>query len=110
MNRRQFLWSSGGLGGIALSHLMAQESGKLHHAPKAKRVVQLFMSGAASQCDLFDYKPLLDKKVGEPWDPGEKVELFQSKPGMNYSRILKAVKNLNILSSENNRSPHHLLK
>ena len=82
MNRRQFLWSSGGLGGIALSHLMAQETGKLHHAPKAKRVVQLFMSGAASQCDLFDYKPLLDKKAGEPWDPGEKVELFQSKPGV----------------------------
>jgi len=42
----------------------------------------LFMSGAASQCDLFDYKPLLDKKAGEPWDPGEKVELFQSKPGV----------------------------
>lgn len=70
------------MGGIALSHLMAQETGKLHHAPKAKRVVQLFMSGAASQCDLFDYKPLLDKKAGEPWDPGEKVELFQSKPGV----------------------------
>ena len=82
MNRRQFLWGSGGLGGIALNHLMAQESGRLHHAPKAKRVVQLFMSGAASQCDLFDYKPLLDRKAGEPWDPGEKVELFQSKPGV----------------------------
>jgi hypothetical protein len=40
------------------------------------------MSGAASQCDLYDYKPLLDKKAGEPWDPGEKVELFQSKPGV----------------------------
>jgi hypothetical protein len=53
-----------------------------HHAPRAKRVIQLFMSGAASQCDLFDYKPLLDKKAGEPWDPGEKVELFQSKPGV----------------------------
>jgi hypothetical protein len=82
MNRRQFLWGSGGLGGIALSHLVAQEGGGLHHPAKAKRVVQLFMSGAASQCDLFDYKPLLDKKAGEPWDPGEKVELFQSKPGV----------------------------
>ena len=39
------------------------------------------MSGAASQCDLYDYKPLLIKKAGEQWDPGEKVELFQSKPG-----------------------------
>ncbi len=29
--------------------------------PKAKRVVQLFMSGAASQCDTFDYKPRLHR-------------------------------------------------
>ncbi len=73
MDRRQFLQ-------LAAAQLLAE--GATHHAPKAKRVVQLFMSGAASQCDLFDYKPLLDKKAGEPWDPGEKVELFQSKPGV----------------------------
>jgi hypothetical protein len=53
----------------------------VHHAPRAKRVVQFFMSGAASQCDLFDYKPELIKRNGEKWDPGEKVELFQSQPG-----------------------------
>ncbi len=83
MNRREFLWSGGGLGGIALSQMLAAaESPGLHHPAKAKRVVQLFMSGAASQCDLFDYKPMLDKRAGEPWDPGEKVELFQSKPGV----------------------------
>jgi hypothetical protein len=39
------------------------------------------MSGAASQCDTFDYKPELAKRNGQPWDPGEKVELFQSTPG-----------------------------
>jgi hypothetical protein len=39
------------------------------------------MSGAASQCDLFDYKPELIKRHGQPFDPGEKVELFQSSPG-----------------------------
>ncbi|WP_395093782.1 hypothetical protein [Armatimonas sp.] len=33
--------------------LMVLENQKLHHKPKAKRVVQLFMSGAASQCDTF---------------------------------------------------------
>ena len=83
MNRRQFLWNSGGgLGGLALAEMLAAEQGGLHHAPKAKRVVQLFMSGAASQCDLYDYKPLLIRKSGEVWDPGEKVELFQSKPGV----------------------------
>ena len=82
MNRRNFLWQfGGGLGGVALSQLLAEESGGLHHPAKAKRVVQLFMSGAASQCDSFDYKPLLLKKNGEKFDPGGKVELFQSSPG-----------------------------
>ena len=36
-----------------------RHAGGLHHPAKAKRVVQLFMSGAASQCDTFDYKPQL---------------------------------------------------
>jgi hypothetical protein len=44
-------------------------------------VVQLFMSGAASQCDTFDYKPVLIRKNGQKFDPGGKVELFQSAPG-----------------------------
>jgi hypothetical protein len=39
------------------------------------------MSGAASQCDTFDFKPLLIRDHSKPWDPGEKVELFQSSPG-----------------------------
>jgi hypothetical protein len=97
VSRREFLWNSGGgLGGIALAQLLAQggllgqaraadskaqSHGGLHHAPKARRVVQFFMSGAASQCDMFDYKPELIARNGQPWDPGEKVELFQSSPG-----------------------------
>ena len=85
MDRRDWLWrSGGGLGGIALAWLTAEARGfqpSVHHAPRAKRVVQFFMSGAASQCDLFDYKPELIKRNGEKWDPGEKVELFQSQPG-----------------------------
>ena len=56
-------------------------NGGLHHRARAKRVVQLFMSGAASQCDTFDYKPALIKKNGQKFDPGGKVELFQSEPG-----------------------------
>jgi hypothetical protein len=39
------------------------------------------MSGAASQCDTFDYKPLLIQRNGQKFDPGGKVELFQSEPG-----------------------------
>jgi hypothetical protein len=94
MDRRSFLWrAGGGLGGIALSCLLGRDGllaatkgrpelgGGLHHKAKARRVVQLFMSGAASQCDTFDYKPDLIKRNGEKFDPGEKVELFQSFPG-----------------------------
>lgn len=87
LGRRELLWQlGGGLGGIALARmlgdegLLAAEEG-LHHQPKARRVVQLFMSGAASQCDTFDYKPRLEKEDGQQWDPGERVELFQSNPG-----------------------------
>lgn len=90
MDRRQFLWNwGGGLGGIALTHLLeaAQKpkpewNGGVHHRASARRVVQLFLSGAASQCDTFDYKPRLIRQAGEKWDPGEKVELFQSNPGV----------------------------
>ncbi len=79
MNRRQFLENfGGGLGAVALAQML---DGQTHFPAKAKRVVQLFMSGAASQCDTFDYKPLLIRRNGEKFDPGGKVELFQSDPG-----------------------------
>jgi hypothetical protein len=81
--RREFLWQSGGgLGGIALSAMLQAAP---HHKPRAKRVVQMFMAGAASHLDLFDHKPELLKRHGEPWDPGEKVELFQSNPGSTFA-------------------------
>ena len=35
------------------------------------------MAGAASHLDLFDYKPELIKRHGEPSDFGEHVEAFQ---------------------------------
>jgi len=38
----------------------------LHHAPKAKRVIYLFMSGGPSHIDLFDPKPELNKLAGKP--------------------------------------------
>jgi uncharacterized protein (DUF1501 family) len=40
-----------------------------HFGPKAKRVIHLFMSGAPSQLDLFDYKPELAKLEGKPIPP-----------------------------------------
>jgi hypothetical protein len=73
------LGQNGLLAGDAPPH--PEWNGGLHHRAKARRVVQLFMSGAASQCDTFDYKPELIKRSGQKFDPGGKVELFQSDPG-----------------------------
>lgn len=73
-SRRQFLQTSGmGLGAAALGSLLSQVDGAggshavgPHQAPKAKRVIFLFMAGAPSQLDLFDYKPDLAKRFREP--------------------------------------------
>ncbi|MGB8170500.1 MAG: DUF1501 domain-containing protein [Chthoniobacteraceae bacterium] len=80
VTRRHFLQDCGvGLGKIALAGLLSDALGgralavenplapKQPHFPaKAKRVVHLFMAGAPSQLDLFDYKPELAKLEGKP--------------------------------------------
>jgi len=53
-------------------------NGTLHYPPKAKRVIQLFMGGAASHLDTFDFKPALIKHHGQKSDFGEHVEAFQN--------------------------------
>ncbi len=70
-----------GLGKIALASLLtgavargAGEGNALlpkqpHFPGKAKRVIHLFMAGAPSQLDLFDYKPELVKLEGKPIPP-----------------------------------------
>lgn len=73
--RRRWLAEFGaGFGALALSQLLdrsamaAGQSGSvpaLHHAPKAKRVIFLFQSGAPSQLDLLDPKPLLNERHGQ---------------------------------------------
>src|SRR6266516_211110 len=74
-SRRAMLWRlGGGLGGVALAHLLGQQGllaadatpphfvpGRPHYPPKVKRIIQLFMNGGVSQCDTFDYKPELTK-------------------------------------------------
>ncbi|MFY0689354.1 MAG: DUF1501 domain-containing protein [Cyclobacteriaceae bacterium] len=77
-SRRDFLTrTSLGMGALALGQFMDPLSAKAammsnsgvlgqpHFAPKAKRVIYLFQSGAPSQLDLFDYKPLLNKMNGQ---------------------------------------------
>src|SRR4029079_2156895 len=87
LTRRDFLGSlTTGLTGVALAGLMQREAvagTNSHPAAKAKRVIQLFMTGGASQCDLFDYKPQLIARHGQTFDPGggERVEATVSVPG-----------------------------
>jgi hypothetical protein len=81
-SRREMLQQCGmGFGTLALGSLMAGQ-GELsaatgaaftnpfaprqpHFAPKAKRVIHLFMNGGPSQVDTFDPKPMLDKYAGK---------------------------------------------
>jgi hypothetical protein len=52
------------LRGVDTGGLLAPK--KPHFAPKAKRVIHLFMAGAPSHLDLFDHKPELAKLEGKP--------------------------------------------
>jgi hypothetical protein len=92
INRRHFLSRlSLGVGSVALGSLLIPDlfrrseedvipAGIAHFAPKAKRVIYLFQSGAPSQLDLFDYKPLLNKMQGE--DLPASVRMGQRLTGM----------------------------
>jgi uncharacterized protein (DUF1501 family) len=66
LDRRQFLNRSGlSLGGVALASLLSDASAKTHFAPRAKRIIYLFMHGGPSQLDLFDHKPELKNLHGQ---------------------------------------------
>jgi len=72
-SRRDFLRRCGmGFGGLALGSLMggrasaaAPDLAGPHFAPRAKRVVHLFMNGGPSQVDTFDPKPQLQARHGQ---------------------------------------------
>ena len=73
--RRQLLQGAAcGFGGLALHSLLRPTTAAgakpladaaLHHAPRAKRIIFLFMAGGPSQADLFDPKPLIRRKHGQ---------------------------------------------
>src|SRR3989440_12281424 len=52
------------LAGLTESDATRLPLGKPHFAPKAKRVIYLFMAGGPAQMDLLDYKPTLEKLHG----------------------------------------------
>ena len=80
VTRRHFFRNCGvGLGKVALAGLLTDAFARRanatqaapfpikppHFAPKAKRVIHLFMAGAPCQLELFDYKPELVKRSGQ---------------------------------------------
>src|SRR5882724_6801829 len=75
MTRREVLSRIGsGFGMLGLSGMLGAkerahsplEVKPSHFAPKAKRVIFLFLNGGPSQVDTFDPKPMLTKYHGQP--------------------------------------------
>lgn len=79
LNRRHFLRDTAyGMGAMALSSLMSTAA--LVRVPQAKRVIYLFMSGAPSHLESFDYKPELKKWHGKEIPPS--IKSTQRNSGM----------------------------
>ncbi len=99
LNRRQFVSRTArtvaqGLGAAAFHSLLARDGlaraeghgpgrvGTPHFAPRAKRVIYLFMSGAPSQLDTFDHKPAMaewfDKDLPESIRSGQRLTTMTS--------------------------------
>jgi hypothetical protein len=92
--RRAFLGrTSIGLGAIALGSLLGRDGlaspahggiGALHHAPRARRVIFLYMAGGPSQFETFDHKPELARLDGRPmpesYTKGQPIAQLQGQP------------------------------
>ena len=79
--REFFTTSAAGLGGLALTSMLAEEQllsaestttdkNRLdvrppHFAPRAKRCILIFLAGAPSHVDLYDPKPVLQQRHGQ---------------------------------------------
>ena len=76
-SRRRFLnHTRAGLGAAVLGSLLTDQTNasegafeKTHFPARVKRVIFLFMAGAPSQIDLYDYKPQLNDKFRQPLPP-----------------------------------------
>lgn len=94
---------AGGFGMLALADLLAKDQALAagipdaaqplavrasHFAPRAKRVIFLFMSGGPSHVDLFDPKPALEKHNGKPL-PFEMPKLMRTKTGNLFASPFK---------------------
>jgi Protein of unknown function (DUF1501) len=78
-SRRHALQSSAcGFGAIAFHGISTAEEliHGMHHPPRAKRVIFLFMHGGPSHVDTFDYKPKLNEDDGKklPFSPAKNLD------------------------------------
>lgn len=86
LTRRGFLGNAfTALGGIGLADLVSRDAAAnapaTHHAPRARRVLQIFCPGAASHVDLWDHKPALERYDGQPMPGEERLVSFQGANG-----------------------------
>jgi hypothetical protein len=99
LNRRDWLTqSSCGFGALAMAGLAAAENGspvdplapkQPHFAPRAKRVIFLFMQGGVSQVDSFDYKPRLVKDDGKMMTFGDARVIANTGNRKSSQRVMK---------------------
>jgi hypothetical protein len=77
-----------GLGGVALASLLSNKAlaggtaAAPHYAPKARRVIQVFLQGGLSQVDSFDYRPELLKYHGKSMPAEKKPDAFFGQIGL----------------------------
>lgn len=105
INRREMLRrASNGFGALALGALLGADRPRLlgatpgpsptlrpaspHFQPRARSVIFLFMEGAVSQVDSFDYKPMLAKYHGE--DPRKAIGKLEKTQFENVGKVLKS--------------------
>ncbi|HET6766626.1 MAG TPA: DUF1501 domain-containing protein, partial [Chitinophagaceae bacterium] len=97
ITRKHFLGKlSLGIGSVALGSLLVKDLfssgtedvlspvGLPHFAPKAKRIIYLFQNGAPSQLESFDYKPTLNKMLGQ--DLPASIRMGQRLTGMTSNQ------------------------
>src|SRR5262249_13090394 len=98
--RRQFFARGSGLAGIALAQmlhsdgLMAASTSadplapkQPHFTPKAKSIIWLFIEVCPSHVDLFDYKPALKERAGQPL-PESMRPKFTAMPGTSKNGLM----------------------
>ena len=106
INRREMLRrASNGFGALAMSALIGKSGLSAiakpatgsqpsltarmpHFKPRAKSVIFLFMEGAVSQVDSFDYKPMLEKYHGQ--DPRKAIGQLEKTQFENVGTVLKS--------------------